>query len=532
MSCEGEELSSLDSSGVVSMADIHVEGSGGAGNTIVQEQMRWEDWDALTASERRSLTLRKGLTSCAESTAGLIELCREENPDPKAVRHCVERHANLWATCPLSCLPILHRFIVFGSVACAESCLFCEHVTRTMGPYHVRATVETICDRPCVMEATHLLQVFLSAVGLAVHGQEPSDTLQMLVCRVAARGCLSAFWPVLRDSCPAPVGLLSLTKLWAFDWASMPADQRTQFRDPETTKCISCSEDIYAANAPTASLWRLSLHCCPLMNADLVRSYVEGGADINFIRPAPPSIFGYSYALPVNGSDPFYDKETILQRLVKYAPLACVEACLLYAAGPIDFTIRDGDGVSVLYDVLKRMDTLTEMYHHQSHNNTLLLQKNHRRDGHPSENTTTINDTNAEERCRCIAAPVLQYSWRELVPAGQQQQQSGKKKTIVDPSHLLLSPIDDGIHVLRLMVHHAALYPGDRIDFSNISKYRGDFLSLAAARGILSKCWPVLLDIACFADNTTGIPLRLGVVESDWEALGEAEQRNFVVLGP
>eukprot|EP00796_Vickermania_ingenoplastis_P002432 gene2432-1532_t len=261
----------------------------------------WEDWDALPPADRLELIPVEVISNCATSTAALLTLCRGEEPDPAAVRRCVEHYANLFHYVPgtnipmAMCCSLLRHPNPRSSTFSHGSYLYARMLRR--GRRSVGASKER-GDR--------------QAGGGEWSCEE--DALREWVWHAARHGVLSTVFPLLQAKGvalekrnPWPVGAV-----WAYDWDAL-GDAKSCFKRKEDW-------EVYEENANTSGLHRLAIYCCEATPAKMVQQYVLSGGNVEYC---------------VGGC------LSILHRFILEGTAACVAACLETAL-PIDFTAGGG----------------------------------------------------------------------------------------------------------------------------------------------------------------------------------------------
>eukprot|EP00796_Vickermania_ingenoplastis_P007716 gene7716-5415_t len=272
----------------------------------------WEDWDALPPADRLELIPVEVISNCATSTAALLTLCRGEEPDPAAVRRCVEHYANLFHYVPGTNIPMAYILIVHKSPACAAACF------ATPNPAFLNLLPRFVSLRPNAEEGVDVLLELLRSVGdRQAGGGEWSceeDALREWVWHAARHGVLSTVFPLLQAKGvalekrnPWPVGAV-----WAYDWDAL-GDAKSCFKRKEDW-------EVYEENANTSGLHRLAIYCCEATPAKMVQQYVLSGGNVEYC---------------VGGC------LSILHRFILEGTAACVAACLETAL-PIDFTAGGG----------------------------------------------------------------------------------------------------------------------------------------------------------------------------------------------
>eukprot|EP00796_Vickermania_ingenoplastis_P013427 gene13427-9238_t len=313
------------------------------GPVPLRRRVQWEDFDQISAADRKRFQLMSGVTCCSDSTAALVELCRAARPDPAAVRQLVERYADVEAICPLSGLTMVQRFAVYGdAAACLAACVD--------GTASIRyePLLDALCDRPDELPET--LKMLRLVLG-RIHSTQPEavclSSQLYLLARAALKGRLAALWPVLSSQpvlyprTAASPALPLHAKVWAYDWALLGDVGRSCF--------ALYRPDMYEETASTAALWRLSLHPAATALADtkLIASYMRGGADTSFVLDPRDR--------PLTG-----EAESVLHRLVRSAPVECVETCLRESPRVLDFTCQDEHGYTVFHTLCQRSQNSPE----------------------------------------------------------------------------------------------------------------------------------------------------------------------------
>eukprot|EP00796_Vickermania_ingenoplastis_P007719 gene7719-5417_t len=263
----------------------------------------WEDWDALPPADRLELIPVEVISNCATSTAALLTLCRGEEPDPAAVRRCVEHYANLFHYVPGTNIPMAMCCSLLRHPPTPRSSTFSH------GSYLYARMLRRGVDV--------LLELLRSVGDRQAGGGEWSceeDALREWVWHAARHGVLSTVFPLLQAKGvalekrnPWPVGAV-----WAYDWDAL-GDAKSCFKRKEDW-------EVYEENANTSGLHRLAIYCCEATPAKMVQQYVLSGGNVEYC---------------VGGC------LSILHRFILEGTAACVAACLETAL-PIDFTAGGG----------------------------------------------------------------------------------------------------------------------------------------------------------------------------------------------
>eukprot|EP00796_Vickermania_ingenoplastis_P013435 gene13435-9246_t len=197
------------------------------------------------------------LTAEMADTAALVALCREDHPDPAAVRLCVVHYADLEATCPLSGVHLVERLVVLGSAELARACC------ATLAPESWKRCLDCLCLRRDTSEAVDLLREVLGECEQ--HGWKPTEIARAVLKTAAACGVLSNVYPAVRETLAqahAKKNDITIVACWVYDWAHLLRKCGQSVKD-----YINCS---YPArdhdNAATAALYS-TVCAAPMVSA-------------------------------------------------------------------------------------------------------------------------------------------------------------------------------------------------------------------------------------------------------------------------
>lgn len=85
-----------------------------------------------------------------------------------------------------------------------------------------------------------------------------------------------------------------------------------------------------------------------------------------------------------------------------------------------------------------------------------------------------------------------------------------------------------GTEMLEAITRRVESHPRDLIQWDTKDKLGKDFICYAAQEGCLSLFYPIVRDLAYFADKT--VPIKLEEVQpDDWAALSEEDKKNFAI---
>eukprot|EP00796_Vickermania_ingenoplastis_P011250 gene11250-7818_t len=271
----------------------------------------WQDWAAIPPPDRCRFQLKGGVITRPEMTEKLVGLCHEAHPDPDAVRHCVERYADLTVRCPISGVPLYRRLVAIGSETLAMACC------ATPVPSYAKRCLSALCMRYNASEAVRLLQKLL--IDHQHCDLRCEDAAEAVVDSAAEYGVLSVVWPVVLASLGhkwRPTHTFAIKECWEYDWKRLGQEDLVHFVRPRGFK------PHFTDNAATAALYRLCWFymefptmwtpLTPLPEemplVEYIREEVSRGANIMFARNV--------------------SQESIFSCFMVRAPLDCVVALL------------------------------------------------------------------------------------------------------------------------------------------------------------------------------------------------------------